>query len=392
MPIHPHAHRSRTAVGRIAEAAAYGAIRAGVGILGMCPPAPILRMAASAGRVYARFDKRHMRRAMSNLAVAFPDWPQERLYAVGAESHAHIFRLGVELARSPRILNDDGWPDHLELGDLEKGLRALISARPCILITGHCGNWELLGYTLALLGFPMHALYRPLDLHPLDRYVHQTRQRRGLTLIDKFGALKQLPDFVRSGAPVGFVADQNAGDRALFVPFFNRLAATYKSIGLLALQFGATIICGCARRMSDVGCRMSDGESADLRGVRGTEPIRHPTSHIRHALQYRIEIADVFGPGDWSQHPDPLFYLTARYRRAIESMIRAAPEQYLWMHRIWRSRPRHERSRRPFPPLLLAKLRALPWMTEADLAQIQHHSARDARTLEETGQDKLSEF
>src|SRR5438093_153975 len=73
--------------------------------------------------------------------------------------------------------------------------------------------------------------------------------RRGMTLVDKFGALRQLPRLVQGGAPVAFVADQNAGDRALFVPFFNRLASTYKSIGLLALQFDATIVCGFARRL-----------------------------------------------------------------------------------------------------------------------------------------------
>jgi KDO2-lipid IV(A) lauroyltransferase len=83
----------------------------------------------------------------------------------------------------------------------------------------------------------------------MDRWVRQTRARRGLTLIDKFGALRQLPDLVAAGAPVGFVADQNGGDRGVFVPFFNRLASTYKSIGLLAMQFNATVLCGGAWRV-----------------------------------------------------------------------------------------------------------------------------------------------
>jgi hypothetical protein len=99
---------------------------------------------------------------------------------------------------------------------------------------------------------------------------------------------------------------------------------------------------------------------------------------------------DAFGPEDWSTHPDPLFYLTSRYRRAIEAMVRRAPEQYLWMHRIWRSRPRHERLGKPFPAALEEKIRLLPWVRDEDLGAIKAHSERDAATLAATGADRLS--
>lgn len=345
------------------EYAKYLGIRIGLGAVTMWPSDDVIDIASGAGRLFATVNRARMRRATGNLSVAFPDWDAQRIHDTAVRSHEHLFRFGAEFAFSPRLLTEDGWPEHLDLGDIAPGLRALISGRPCILITGHCGNWELMGYTLALLGFPMHAIYRPLDLPLVDRWVRRTRERRGLTLVDKFGALKQLSPMVSAGAPVGFVADQNAGDRAYFVPFFNRLASSYKSIGLLAMQHSATIICGWARRLET------------------SRPGK---------LGYRIELADVFGPADWSLHPDPLFYLTARYRRAIEGMVRAAPEQYLWMHRIWRSRPRHERSQKPFPAHLAEKIRALPWITEADLEQIKANSARDARTLAETGQSRLS--
>jgi len=108
------------------------------------------------------------------------------------------------------------------------------------------------------------------------------------------------------------------------------------------------------------------------------------------SLGYRIELNDNYGPEDWSTHPDPLFYLTARYRYAIEQMVRMAPEQYLWMHRIWRSRPRHERLAKPFPGSMLEKLRLLPWMNDEAIERLKDHSVRDARTLAATGQTRLS--
>jgi Kdo2-lipid IVA lauroyltransferase/acyltransferase len=346
----------------------YLGARLGIAAASLWPVMPTLSIAGALGRSYtnSKLGRKHRARARTNIAAAFPDWPQDQLDDYALRCHQHLLTMAAEFAYIPRLLNEDGWPNHLQLGEISPGLRALVQGRPCLLITGHCGNWEVLGHIMALLGFPMHALYRPLDLPPLDRWVRVSRQRRGLTVVDKFGALKRLPELVAAGAPIGFVADQNGGDRGVFVPFFNRLTSTYKSIGLLAMQFNATIVCGLARRLSPRGAAA-------------------PPS-----LNYRIEITDAFGPEDWNTHPDPLFYLTARYRRGIEEMIRRAPEQYLWMHRIWRSRPRHERSQKPFPESLEEKIRLLPWITEADLEQIKCHSARDAATLAHTGASRLS--
>lgn len=331
--------------------------------------APLARVAAR--RFASSFlNRKRLFRARDNIAFAFPERGPEWAYETAIRSYEHLFALGVETGVAPRLLSEDGWHRHLRLGDIAGGVRSLLPGRPCVQITGHCGNWELLGTAMAFLGFPVHALYRPMDSKPLDRWVRETRSRRGLTLVDKFGAVRQLPRILRSGGPVGFVADQNGGDRGTFVPYFGRLTSTYKSIGLLALQFNATILCGFARRMAA-------GERPDGAGR-------------SRALQYIIEVADIFGPEDWSTHPDPLFYLTARYRRAIEAMVRRAPEQYLWMHRIWRSRPRHERSGRPFPASLREKIRLLPWTTAEDLARLEEQSARDAATLAATGQDRFS--
>lgn len=344
----------------------YLSIRAAVAAATLPPPDAVLPIAAGLGATFGKapINRRRLQRAIANISVAFPHWPEDRARDCAISAYGHLFRLGLEIAYAPRLLTDDAWTHHVRLGDMGRAVDTLLDAGPVLLITGHVGNWEMLGYTVALLGFPMHALYRPLDLPPLDRWVRQTRERRGLELVDKFGALQRLPEIVAGGAPVGFVADQNAGDRGVFVPFFNRLVSTYKTIGLLAMQFNASIVCGFARR--------------------------DPRFVLEGGMGYVMEMTDRFGPEDWSTHPDPLYYLTARYRRAIELMVRQAPDQYLWMHRIWRSRPKHERDQKPFPPMLEEKLRLLPWLSAGDIDAIKDHSARDSRTLAETGQDKLS--
>lgn len=356
------------------------ALRAVLGIIQAAPVDDALRAAASLGRVYggARFNRARLRRAADHLRVAFPDWSEDRCLDGALHAYEHLFSLGVEIAFADRLMNADAWVRRLRVGALQGPLRRLIEGRPAVLITGHCGNWEVLGYTVALLGFPMHALYRPLDLRPLDRWLRRTRERRGLTLVDKFGALRALPEILARGEPVGFVADQNAGDRGLFVPFFNRLASTYKSIGLLAMQFDADVMCGVARRLPEDERRHPPAGTV-LNATDRDSPFVH-----------QFEVVDVFGPAEWNTHPDPLFYLTARYRHAIERMVRRAPEQYLWMHRIWKSRPRHERAGQPFPGALREKIARLPWVTPEDLERIEEHSARDAATLAATGTTRLA--
>ncbi len=314
-----------------------------------------LGMTSLAGSYYATraMNGTRLRRAREHLRIAFPDKSEAEIKKLAIASYEHLFLLGAEIARSPRTMNIDSVLGQVEFRNVEKGLNAIVAGRPCILMSGHCGNWEVLAITAALLGIPMHTIYRPVDFEPLDNWIRRERTRPGLIMLDKFGAMHQLPKLMEQGACPAFAADQNAGDRGVFVPYFGRLASSYKSIGLLAMKFNATIISGAAHR---------------LPGPDGT-------------TRYRFSIHDTFGPEDWETHPDPVFYLTARYRRAIETAVREAPEQYLWMYRIWKSRPRHERFDKPFPDKLRENIALLPWMTDEELERIVERSERDRAEL-----------
>jgi len=168
----------------------------------------------------------------------------------------------------------------------------------------------------------------------------QVRRRRGLHLITKWNATARMQEVLEGAGALAFVADQNAGDKGLFVPFFNRLASTYKSIGLLAITHRVPIVCGYAHRLSP-------------------------------GYRFEIGVTDLIEPEDWSGQPDPLYYVTARYMRAIEKMVRRRPEQYLWSHRRWKSRPRFECMKQPMTSALRERLEALPWMDDATLERMQ---------------------
>jgi KDO2-lipid IV(A) lauroyltransferase len=335
------------------------------------------RWADALGDAMPRLHPSRFRRAQQNLRDAYPGWSEAMVRETACASYRHFFRLLTEFAVVPRLITREGCLPRLAFTENKAALSALFRERPTILISGHIGNWELIGYAISMLGFEMAAVYRPFDFAPIDEWVRQGRGQMGLTLVSKFGAVKEMPRHIALGRPVGLVADQSGGDRGIFTPFFGRLTSTYKSIGLLAMQSRARLVCGFARRLREgeeppMGTWEASGVGERMRAIdRSGE----------RDLRYSVEVVDSFGPEEWEGQPDPLYYICARYRRAMEMMVRRSPEQYFWMHRIWRSRPAHERLNKPFPEALRRKLAALPWMDEAGLEAVVSRSEADRAAL-----------
>lgn len=306
-----------------------------------------LRSAVAFGRILHRLDRRHRERGCRNIGLAFPEWDQATVRRVNRVSFEHFVQLVVEICHTPRLLHIDSWSDHVRLVNLGPAIALLNARKPAILLTGHVGNWEVLGYVLTVLGYSVDAIARPIDNPRINDWLTRIRQHRGMRIITKWNATDRMVAVLERGGALAFIADQNAGDKGLFVPFFGRLASTYKSIGLLAMTRHVPIICGYAHR-------------------------------IGPGFRHELGVVDIIWPDDWAPRRDPLYYITARYCRAIEQMVRRRPEQYLWMHRRWKSRPRHERVGKPVPASLRRNLEELPWMDQALLDRLIRNQAGPA--------------
>jgi KDO2-lipid IV(A) lauroyltransferase len=335
----------RTAIQNWAE---YLAMRGITGFMQCFSIDQNLHTAATLGTLVHNMNPRRARRAEEHIARSFPDWPLRTRQFVALRSMQHMFKLFmVESMITPRLIAPATWSSHARLGNVKNLLDLLVRNEPVVFVTGHYGNWELLGCALAAIGYPLTALARPLDNPLLNKWLLDVREARGMKIITKWGATPILQDTIRNRGRLGFIADQNAGDSGLFVPFFGRLASSYKSIALLAMRYNVPVIPGHARRLGD-------------------------------GFQYEVGATDIIWPGDWADQPDPLFYITARYNRALETMVRVDPSQYLWIHRRWKSRPKHEREGQPMPKRLIHKLEQLPWMTQAELDLIVRNSNENA--------------
>jgi Kdo2-lipid IVA lauroyltransferase/acyltransferase len=317
----------------------YLALRTAAAALTAFDPAANLRSASLLGKGLHRFDHRHRERAQRSIAMAFPDRSEAWVRRVTRESFEHVAMLGVELFHSPRTLGPYTWTRHVGIRDIGPAIELLNRREPMILLTGHVGNWEVMGNLLACLGYDLDALARPIDNPLADRWLMGIREKRGMRVMTKFDASSRMVEVLDRGGALAFIADQNAGEKGLFVPFFHRLASCYKSIGLLAINRRVPIVCGCAHRLS-------------------------------RDLSFEVFVPDVIHPHEWESQSDPLLYITARYSRAIELMVRRRPEQYLWAHRRWKSRPRFERQGKPMPESLREGLMSLPWVDEAELESL----------------------
>lgn len=330
-----------TAMTSAAHWSQYLALRATCGLLEPYAPDQSIQTARTIASVYARCTKKRIERARVNVARCFPELPRDETERIAVESVRNMFELFmVDAVVMPKVVREWSWQRYAMLSDFGPALDLLLADEPCIFLTAHAGNWEFLGYFLALIGFRMTALARPLDNPLIYEWLLKTREASGLRVLTKWGATEELQRIVEGGGKIAFIADQNAGDDGVFVPFFNRLASSYKSIGLLAMRYRIPIVAGVARR-------------------------------VGHRFRYEVSATDIIRPSDWESQDDPLYYITARYNRAIERMIRAAPEQYLWVHRRWKSRPKHEREGQPMPDRLRKKLRALPWMDDALMGELE---------------------
>ncbi len=298
-----------------------------------------LHTAAAIGRAMYAWDKRHRQRAARSISLAFPQFSEGQVQRVCKASFEHFVQLAFEVIHTPRVISRDSWAHRMTAANLGPAMDLLNARKPVILVTGHLGNWEVLGYLLAVIGYEVDAIARPIDNPLINDWLLGIRENKGMRIITKWDATDRMLEVLGNGGALGFIADQNAGDKGMFVPFFGRLASSYKSIGLLALREEVPIVCGYAHRVG-------------------------PGFH------YELGVADVIRPDDWQDRHDPLYYVTARYARAIEAMVRLRPEQYLWMHRRWKSRPRHERQGKPMPKALRQNLEALPWMDQAQMDRL----------------------
>jgi len=296
----------------VLDLAGYVAFRILLVIIYMFDVETNLAVARFLGRLLWKYYHRGRKRALDNLAASFPEKDRQWCREVGRRSFEHIAMLAMDVLLTPGLVKKHNRRYYSRYKNVERCKWLMQEGRGLLMVTGHYGNFEIMGYLLGLFGFDVYSIARPLDNRFINRHLLGVRERAGQKIIDKKGASAVMSGIVSNGGTLCFIVDQDAGRKGVFVDFFGRKASTYKSIGLLAITHNIPI--GVAI------CRQVDGR-----------------------FFFDIEISRVIFPEEWAEKEDPLLWVTSEYTKALEDAIRRDPSQYWWLHRRWKTQPKESK-------------------------------------------------
>jgi Kdo2-lipid IVA lauroyltransferase/acyltransferase len=265
-------------------------------------------VAAGARKVFDAQGK-NARWALANLRIAYPAWTDAERRALGRESYVNFGLNAIDYLRSAHW-SDEEVLAHCPLEGLEHVEEALKKGKGALLLTLHIGAWEV-GVQAIALGLAAHrpsVVGRPMRNKRLYDRITGTRTRGGAELIDRRRAAQQILRALRGGRPVGLLLDQySRRSRGVFVPFFGVRCSTSAGMATLAVRTGAPV----------VPCYVLRAGPDRHRGIFLPElEIEYTGDRKRD-----IEIA------------------TACYNVALEKIVRANPEQWMWGHRRFRHSP-----------------------------------------------------
>ncbi len=241
--------------------------------------------------------------ARANLRVAYPDMSEAELEKTVREICDNLGRVVGEYPHLDK-LTLGGPGARIVTESLEHAEAAIANGKGVMFISGHFANWETMPIAANLLGYEGALVYRPPNNPFVDRWISRQRAKLGPKEHISKGAqgTRRIFTLLRKGKSILMLVDQKTWE-GVAAPFFGRDAMTTPAPASLALKLGSILLPASAER------------------IRG--------AHFRVKIHQPIE----FKPsGDYERD---VLALTAKINEAIESMVRARPSQWLWIHRRW---------------------------------------------------------
>ena len=290
----------------------YAAAWVGVKSLGLLPR-PAARFAGASFAAAAYAVRAPLRRAaMFNLGLAFPDWSETQRKRVIRRMIQQIGWMAAEFSQFPRYTRDN-IEKIVVLDGFENFDAARRRGKGVLFLTGHMSAWELAPFAQALYGHPLHFLVRPIANRRVDALINHYRCLSGNRPIEKNKSARSILRILADGGTVGILSDHNTVlEESVFVDFFGIPASTTSGLARIALRTDAAVVPGF---------------------------LSWDSARRKYRLRFEpaIELARTGDEeGDVREN-------TARFTQTIEDYVRAYPDQWLWVHKRWKTRPPGEK-------------------------------------------------
>ena len=248
------------------------------------------------------------RAARANLQIAFPEWTEKKRDEVLGRMIQQVGWLAGEFSQLPKysranieqIVVIDGFENFDAAKRLGQGV---------LFLTGHMSAWELSSFAHALYGYPLHFLVRPVANRRVDALINGYRCLSGNQPIDKNKSARAILKVLGDAGTVGILMDHNTSlDEGVFVNFFGVPASTSSGLARLALRTDAAVVPGF---------------------------LIWDTSRRKYRLRFEkaVELART------GNEEADVIENTQRFTQVIEEHVRQYPDQWLWVHKRWKTRP-----------------------------------------------------
>jgi KDO2-lipid IV(A) lauroyltransferase len=292
------------------EYAAVWAILKGLGAL---PRSLARSIAAGVVRIIYALLPRLRKTAQVNLRIAFPEWSEAQRKVVVRGMLRNLGWMAAEFARFPKYTKEN-IAQIVALDGHENFLEGQRRGKGVLYLTGHIGAWELSSFAHAQYGFPLRYMARRIDNPRIDALVNGYRCLSGNRPIFKNESARVMLKVLKEAGTIGILADQNTmPQEGAFVDFFGKMASTTTGIARMALHTDAAVVPGYA---------IWDEASGKYR-LRFEPPV------------------ELIRTGDKERD---VFENTQKFTKVIEEIIRKYPEQWVWVHGRWNTRPAGEPS------------------------------------------------
>ena len=297
----------------------YIPVRALFAILGTLPRSWALKFGESIGRLAYRLAGGLRRVALRNLEIAYPEKTFEERDAIARGSFENLGRILGELTQFPRATRES-LEERIEFqfekeeanSDAAAIYAELDKGRGMLLIGPHLGNWEIGVFAYSALRDKLTYLARPLDNPLIEDLTVSLRTRFGNQAIDKNNSVSKAMSILREGGILGVLPDVNVLPRdGVFVPFFGTVACTTSGVAMMAMRTNAIIVPMC--------CVWDE-----------------------HTKKYSVRFGKMIVHENTGDRHQDLFETTARFTAEMEKFVRAYPDQWLWIHKRWKTRPEGE--------------------------------------------------
>lgn len=272
-----------------------------------------LKIGKSIARFAVKMFPRLQKTARRNLEIALPEISAEEKEKIVLGTFESLGRHLGFISHFRKFKHED-IRDLIEIVGSENFLKARKTGRGMLFFTGHFGSWEVFNLLPPAFGFGMNILVRRIDNPLVEEFVDKMRTRFGSVTLDKTKAVRRMFEILKNGELLGILADLNVQEReGIFVDFFGVPASTTTSIAKLAFMTDAIVFPAFAV-----------WEEEKQKYVVYLEP---PIEYEKTA-DYEEDVKD----------------LTQKITTTVEKFVRKYPEQWLWIHKRWNTRPKGEKS------------------------------------------------